>query len=102
MKYHRGTLKLKKCKWFQDRFEFVGTDVAKGGKKPAQPKIYAFNNIYKPNKWLYMQIIIGIIGLYRQFSPFMSCKFDIGDIPYKTSPPRKTISNWKTDLMQIL
>ena len=31
LKYHRATLKLKKCKWFQNRCKFLGMDVAAGG-----------------------------------------------------------------------
>ena len=30
LKHHCATLKLKKCKWFQDRCKFVGTEVAEG------------------------------------------------------------------------
>ena len=38
LKHHRATLKLKKCKWFQYRCNFVGMDVVAGGTQPAQSK----------------------------------------------------------------
>ena len=38
LKYHRAALKLKRCKWFQDRDKFVGMDEAAGGIQPAQYK----------------------------------------------------------------
>ena len=43
--HHRDTLKIKKCRWFQDRCEFVGMDVAAGETKPAQSKNEAFSKI---------------------------------------------------------
>ena len=42
LKNHRATLKLKEFKWFQDRCEFVGMDVAAGGTQPAQSKMRLF------------------------------------------------------------
>ena len=32
-KHHNATLKLNKCKWFQDRCKFVGMEVAAGEKE---------------------------------------------------------------------
>ena len=49
LKQHSATLKLKKCKWFQYRCEFVGMDVAAGVTQPAQSKNEAFDNIELPN-----------------------------------------------------
>ena len=37
-KHHRPTLKLKRCKCFQDRCKFVEMDVVSGGTQPAQSK----------------------------------------------------------------
>ena len=42
LKHHCATLKLKNWKWFQDRCEFVGMDVAAGGAQPTQSKIEDF------------------------------------------------------------
>ena len=42
LKHHRATLKLKIFKWFQDRYEFVGMDVAEDGTEPTQSKNEAF------------------------------------------------------------
>ena len=38
LKHHHATLKLKNCKWFQDRRKFVWMDMAEGGTQPAQTK----------------------------------------------------------------
>ena len=45
LKHHRATLKLKKCKWFQYRCEFVGMDMKAGGTQPAQSKNEAFDKL---------------------------------------------------------
>ena len=42
LKHHRATLKLKKCKRFQDMCKFLGMDLAAGETKPAQSKNEAF------------------------------------------------------------
>ena len=42
LKNHSATLKLKRCKLFQDRCKFVGMDVAAGGTQPTQSKNEAF------------------------------------------------------------
>ena len=38
LKNHRAALKLKRCKWFQARCNFLGMDVAAGGTQPAYSK----------------------------------------------------------------
>ena len=45
LKHHHATLKLKKCKWFHDRCEFVGTDVAADVTQPAQSKSEYFDKL---------------------------------------------------------
>ena len=45
LKHHRATLKVKKCKWFQDRCKFLGMDMAAGGTQPAQSKNEDFVNL---------------------------------------------------------
>ena len=49
LKHHRATLKMKKCKWFQDRCEFVGIDVSAGGIQPTQSKTEYFSKLEQPN-----------------------------------------------------
>ena len=49
LKHHHATLKLKKCKWFQDRYEFVGIYVAAGGTQSAQSKNKAFVKLEQPS-----------------------------------------------------
>ena len=49
LKQHHTTLKLKKWKWFQDKCECVGMDVAAGVTKPTQFKYEAFDNLEQPN-----------------------------------------------------
>ena len=43
LKHRCATLKLKNCKLFQDRCNFVDMDVAEGGTQPAQSKNEAFS-----------------------------------------------------------
>ena len=69
LKHHRATLKLKKGKWFQDRCEFVGMDVAADGTQPAQSKNEAFAKIEQPNTWGDLHMLIGLFGFYSQFFP---------------------------------
>ena len=69
LKLHHATLKLKRCKWFQYRYEFVVMDVAAGGTQPAQSKSGAFFKIESPNTGGYLRILIGIFGVYSQFLP---------------------------------
>ena len=38
IKHHHATLKLKKCKCFQDRCKFLGMDVTASGTQPEQSK----------------------------------------------------------------
>ena len=49
LKHHRATLKLKKCRLFQYRCEFVGMNVEAGGTQPAQSQNGAFANLEQPN-----------------------------------------------------
>ena len=51
LKHHRATLKLKKCKWFQYRCEFVGMDMKAGGTQPAKSKNEAFDKLERPDTW---------------------------------------------------
>ena len=69
LKHHLSTLKLKKCKWFQDRYKFVGMDVKAGETQPAQSKNEAFAKLERPNTWEDLGILIGIFGFYIQFLP---------------------------------
>ena len=69
LKHHHTNLKLKKCKWFQDRCDFVGMDVAVGGTQPAQYKNEAFSKLERPNTWGDLHMLIGIFGFYSQFLP---------------------------------
>ena len=45
LKHHRAILKLKRCKWFQDRFNFVGMDTAELVTKTVQYKREDFANL---------------------------------------------------------
>ena len=69
LKHHRATLKLKKCKCFQDSCKFVGMDVAEDGTQPAQSKNEAFAKIERPNTWGDLLMLIGLFGFYSQFFP---------------------------------
>ena len=67
LKHHRNTIKLKRCKWFQDRCKFLGMDVAEGGTQPAQSKNKTFYQPEKPNTGVDLRMLIGIFGLYSKF-----------------------------------
>ena len=69
MKHHRATLKLKKCKLFQDRCEFVYINVASGGIQPANYKKEVFTKIEQPNTWGYLFMLIELFRFYSQFLP---------------------------------
>ena len=69
LKRHRATLKLKKCKYFQDRCEFLGVYVAAGGTQPAQSKNEAFDKLERTNTWGDLRIIIGLFVFYSQCLP---------------------------------
>ena len=64
LKHHRATLKLKNCKWFQDRYKFVGMEMASGGTQPAQSQNETFTKLERPNTWLGLRMLIGVFGLY--------------------------------------
>ena len=66
IKHLQAKLKLKRCKLFQDRWYFVGMDVASSGKKPEQSKNEAYAKLERPNKWGYLSMLIGIFGFYTQ------------------------------------
>ena len=93
LKHQRDILKLKKCKWFQDKCEFVGMDVAEDGTQPAQSKNEAFAEIERPNTWGDLRMLIVIFGLYSQFLPLYN--LDIRPWRYifvKLASTRDTIS----------
>ena len=92
LKHHRATLKPKKCKWFQDKCDFIGMNVAAGGTQLAQSKNEAFSNLEQPNIWGELHMIIGLFGFYRQFLPLY--KLDVRPCRYILSkhPQPRTLS----------
>ena len=52
LKEHRTTIKLKKCKWFRNRCEFVGVDVRGEGNCPMESKYQAFKELGCPRRWV--------------------------------------------------
>ena len=69
LKHQHTTLKLKKCKCFQDRCNFLGMDVAAGGTEPTQSKNEAFFKLEQPNTRGDLHMLIGIFRFYSQFLP---------------------------------
>ena len=45
LKHHCATLKLKKCKWYQDKCKVLGMDVAAGGTQPVKSKNEDFTKL---------------------------------------------------------
>ena len=79
LKHHRDTLKLKTCKWFQDRCDFVGMDMVVGVTQPPQSKNEAFPELQRTSTWRDLHMIIGIFGLYSQFLTL----YDLDIIPWR-------------------
>ena len=75
-----AAIKLKSCKWFQDRCNFLGIDRAAGGTQPAYTKKYAFSNKERPNTCGGICMLIGIFVFYSHFFPYMSWTLDPGEI----------------------
>ena len=67
-KQRRDTLNLNNCKWVQDMWKFVGMGVS-AGERPCTLKKKSFENIYQPNTWGDIRMLIGIFGLYSPFLP---------------------------------
>ena len=63
LKHHRAILKLKKCKWFQEMCEFVGTDVSEGGTQLVHSKNEAFAKLEQLNTRGEFVMIIEYFGL---------------------------------------
>ena len=69
LKQHHTTIKLKKCKYFQNRCKFVGMDLADSGTQTAQSKNEAFSKLEWKNTRGYLHMLIGIFGFYIQYLP---------------------------------
>ena len=69
LKHYRATINLKKCKWFQDRCEFVGVDVGAKGNSPAHSKFDAFEKLGRPRTWSDIRMLIGVFGFYSKHLP---------------------------------
>ena len=95
LKYHRATLKLKKCKWFQDRCEFVGMDIPEGGTQPVQSKNEAFAKLERLITWGDLRMIIGIFGFYSQFFPLY--ELDIRTWRYILSKQPQLVTLYQKD-----
>ena len=67
--YYRETINLRKCKWFQDKCEFVGVDVCAGGNRPAHSKFAAFEKLGPPQSWSDIRMLIGMCGFYSKHIP---------------------------------
>ena len=79
LKHHRATLKLKRCKWFQDRCESVGMDMEAGGTQPAQSKHEDFSKLERPNTRREPRILIGVFEFQSQLQTF----YDLDIIPWR-------------------
>jgi hypothetical protein len=61
--HYKATINLRKCKWFQDKCEFVGFDVCAGGNRPAHSKFTAFEKLGPPQTWSDIRVLIGVFGV---------------------------------------
>ena len=103
LKHHCATLNMKFFKWFQDRWKFVGMDVAAGATQPAQSKNEAFVDLERPNTWGDLHMLIGVFGFYRQFLTL----YDLDIIPWRyifsnKSQPGTLSKKEEMELMQNL
>ena len=60
LKNHHATMKLNKCEWFQDKYEFVVMYTADVGTQASKSKNDAFYKLEKLNTWVYLCILIVI------------------------------------------
>jgi hypothetical protein len=67
--HYQATINLRKCKWFQDKCEFVGVDVCSGGNRPAPSKFAAFEKLGPPQTWSGIRMLIGVFGFYSKHIP---------------------------------
>ena len=103
LKHHHATLKLKICKWFQDRCEFLGVDFTVGGTQPVHSKNEAFAKLEKPNTWGDLCMLISLFGLYRKFlnlyeMGIRTCSYILSKYPQ----PGKLSRKKEMELMQNL
>ena len=78
LKNQCAKLKLKKCKWFQYRCDFLGMGVAAGVTQPAHYRNNTFDKLERPNTWGDMRILIGIFGLYILYFSYKSWTYEPG------------------------
>ena len=101
---HRNTkLKIKKCKLFQDRCEFLGMVVASGGTQPTQSQNEAFAKLEQPNTWGDLHVLIGPFGFYTEFLPLYEMEIRPWRcILLKQHQPRTLSKKESIKLMQYL
>ena len=103
LKHHRATLKLKIFKWFQDRYEFVGMDVAEDGTEPTQSKNEAFAKLEQSTIWGDLRMLIDIFGSYINFLPLYEMDIRTWRYILSNQPQLETLSkNEEMELMQNL
>jgi hypothetical protein len=68
LQFYRVTVKLQKTRFFPKRVEFVGADVVKDGKCPAESNNEAITTkLERPTLFTDLRMLIGLIGFYRNW-----------------------------------
>ena len=63
-------IKLEKCKFAQERIEFLGHEVDKDGIRPLSSKVKAIQEFPQPTTVRSLQRFLGIVNFYHSFIPW--------------------------------
>lgn len=69
MREHGLKLKLKKCKFFQQKTEYLGFVISSEGVKPDQKKVQAIHTLPAPGTVREVRGFIGMCSYYRRLIP---------------------------------
>ena len=67
MLHYRVTIHLRKCRFIQQKAEFVGYDVLGEGNATAESKCPVFTKLEKPIRISNLRMLIGVFGFYHQY-----------------------------------
>ena len=73
-KHYNLTWKLKKCHFFDEKIEFVGTDISNAGNQPANSKYITIKLWKKPETVRDVAGFLGFIGFYAKWIPNFELK----------------------------
>jgi len=69
LKEHNLVVSKKKCKWVQEKIEFLGLMLTKNGVNISQVKEQAIRDLVPPTSVKEVQSMLGFLGVFRRFIP---------------------------------